>query len=307
MNQIYFHGPAGLVHLFGRFYITRQALWIDCAQSLDFVPHFIPIRWYGMLYLVAYVICFHLIKRAFKKYKIHFENPKSREWNGWLEWAKVKLKTGSWWQIFTFNSNTYNSFLESSMLSGVLGGRLWFLVQRFFEEGTPIWIDMFKVWEGGMAIQGGLVLGFLGGALWLTIHGRLNQIAHISDIFASYLPIGSLIGRWGNFLNREFMWNVPVLNIPSCVFASLTEGLMSLIFMQIVLRKLYKRKFLTTAIFFMNYSAIRLVNDVFRQEPGVGVFNLKLSQYTAITTFVLSCVLYTIYAVACKMRKSRLQ
>ena len=62
-------------------------------------------------------------------------------------------------------------------------------------------ISCLYVWEGGMAIYGGV----LGGLLGLWIYSRLKKIPYtvICDVASFGVLIGQIFGRWGNFMNRE--------------------------------------------------------------------------------------------------------
>ena len=60
---------------------------------------------------------------------------------------------------------------------------------------------MVKIWEGGLAIYGGIIAGFA------TVYAvcRVKKISPLAlmDIVAFGFLIGQAIGRWGNFMNRE--------------------------------------------------------------------------------------------------------
>lgn len=62
-------------------------------------------------------------------------------------------------------------------------------------------VDIFKVWEGGLAIYGGVI----GGALAFSITSRVKKINFLSllDLGACCILLGQAIGRWGNFVNAE--------------------------------------------------------------------------------------------------------
>ncbi|MCF8890722.1 prolipoprotein diacylglyceryl transferase [Priestia megaterium] len=61
--------------------------------------------------------------------------------------------------------------------------------------------DIIKVWQGGIAIHGGL----LGATLFTIIYAKKVKLSFwtIADIAAPSLIIGQSIGRWGNFMNQE--------------------------------------------------------------------------------------------------------
>ena len=62
-------------------------------------------------------------------------------------------------------------------------------------------ISMLYVWEGGLAIYGGVI----GAAIGVVVHCRVKKISlgAMLDVVAIGFLIGQAIGRWGNFFNRE--------------------------------------------------------------------------------------------------------
>lgn len=62
-------------------------------------------------------------------------------------------------------------------------------------------LSIFRVWEGGLAIYGGVIGGLMGGFL-LSKRKKLS-FALLADLVAPGLLLGQAIGRWGNFFNME--------------------------------------------------------------------------------------------------------
>ena len=62
-------------------------------------------------------------------------------------------------------------------------------------------ISVLYIWEGGLAIYGGII----GGALTLLVVAKVKKIpaAVLLDLAAMAVIIGQFCGRWGNFMNRE--------------------------------------------------------------------------------------------------------
>ena len=62
-------------------------------------------------------------------------------------------------------------------------------------------LDIFKIWEGGLAIHGGIIAGII----FIFFYTRKHDISllGILDVFAPALVLGQAIGRWGNFMNNE--------------------------------------------------------------------------------------------------------
>ena len=253
----------------GCFYVNRE--------SFGFILNHQPwcIRWYGVLYLVSFIVIINLVYRKIIKYNINI--------------TKKQLMNLS----------------EVSMISGIIGGRIWFLIDRYLYTGIPITYRSIQVWEGGMAFQGGLFLGFIAGVLWVYFNQKEQEFAHLADIITMHIPLGIMIGRLGNFLNQEFMWSVPIINIPSCLFSSITEGLISFLILSIIFNFYCRKRFFTTTAFFINDSLMRFINDMFREEVVYKIFGLelKLSQYIGILFALMSILFYLLYLRLQKKKK----
>ena len=89
---------------------------------------------------------------------------------------------------------------ELALLGGLVGARLYYVLFNL-DYYARVPARIFAVWEGGLAIHGGVLGGILlgGGYAWLK---RLPVRTYL-DIAAPSLAIGQAIGRWGNFFNEE--------------------------------------------------------------------------------------------------------
>lgn len=83
---------------------------------------------------------------------------------------------------------------------GIIGARVYYVVFSFHQFQNDLF-SVFRVWEGGLAIYGGVI----GGVIGLVIATRLKKISGkaMLDVISFGLLIGQSIGRWGNFTNRE--------------------------------------------------------------------------------------------------------
>ena len=83
---------------------------------------------------------------------------------------------------------------------GVIGCRIYYvLFQWDYYSVHPS--EIIRIWDGGIAIYGGLIAGFL----FLLVWTRKKKIplGAILDADATGLLLAHSIGRWGNFINRE--------------------------------------------------------------------------------------------------------
>ena len=87
-----------------------------------------------------------------------------------------------------------------AVLAGLVGARLYEVAFNWDYYGrNPA--KIVAVWEGGLAIHGGLIAGPLVGA-WLAWRWRLPVLRGL-DVAAPPIALGQAIGRWGNFFNEE--------------------------------------------------------------------------------------------------------
>jgi prolipoprotein diacylglyceryl transferase len=86
------------------------------------------------------------------------------------------------------------------VIFGFLGARLAYVsthLSRF--EGE--WWKVVAIWEGGLALFGGLTAGAI--ALILSARSRGVSLGTFLDSLAPGLPLAQAIGRWGNYFNQE--------------------------------------------------------------------------------------------------------
>ncbi len=84
--------------------------------------------------------------------------------------------------------------------SALVCARLYYVIFSWSEYQNNL-LDIFKIWEGGIAIYGAVI----GACLSTAIYCRMKKVpfGKIFDIGAFGLLIGQMIGRWGNFVNAE--------------------------------------------------------------------------------------------------------
>ena len=83
---------------------------------------------------------------------------------------------------------------------GVICARLYYCI-FYWELYADNPISVLYIWEGGLAIYGGVI----GGALTIVILSKIKKIktGTLLDVAAMAVIIGQIFGRWGNFMNRE--------------------------------------------------------------------------------------------------------
>lgn len=134
----------------------------------------LAVRWYGLSYLLAFLLFLFLGRRR----------------------AKAS-PAGAW------SPQDLDDLLFYGVLGVVLGGRLGYVL--FYKPGYYLDhpLEILAVWQGGMAFHGGF-LGVLV-ALWFFAERRGKRWLEVTDFIAPLVPLGLASGRLGNFINGE-LW-----------------------------------------------------------------------------------------------------
>lgn len=85
-------------------------------------------------------------------------------------------------------------------VAGIIGARLYYVIFEWNSYKNDL-LSIFRIWEGGLAIYGGIIGGILA-AYFVCKKNGLNFLK-LLDLFGMSVLIGQGIGRWGNFTNQE--------------------------------------------------------------------------------------------------------
>ena len=98
------------------------------------------------------------------------------------------------------NPDTYLDFIIYAMIIAIIGARLYYVIFSWdFYSQHPE--KIFAIWKGGLAIYGGII----GGVLTAIVYSHLKKKSFwvMADTMAPSLILGQMLGRWGNFFNKE--------------------------------------------------------------------------------------------------------
>ena len=134
----------------------------------------IAVRWYGLMYLVGFVLFVVLGKHR----------------------AHQNMLTG-------WRTRDVDDMLLYGVFGVILGGRLGYVLfyKPLYYLAHPL--EILSVWQGGMSFHGGF-LGVLV-ALWFFARSRKKRWLDVTDFVAPLVPLGLAAGRLGNFINGE-LW-----------------------------------------------------------------------------------------------------
>jgi len=101
------------------------------------------------------------------------------------------------------------------IIFGLIGDRLYYVGYAWPYYSQHL-LDIFKIWEGGLAIHGAMIAGII--VIYLYGHRHKINPWLLLDIFIIALPLAMAFGRWGNYFNQELFgrptdlpWGIPIL------------------------------------------------------------------------------------------------
>lgn len=112
---------------------------------------------------------------------------------GWLIAEWMARRTGQ-------NTELYLDFALIAIISAVIGARVYYVAFEWNEfSGDPL--SVFNLRTGGLAIYGGIIAAVAAAIIFTRI--KRYSFWLLTDTACLGLAAGQMIGRWGNFFNRE--------------------------------------------------------------------------------------------------------
>jgi phosphatidylglycerol:prolipoprotein diacylglycerol transferase len=175
------------------------------------------------------------------------------------------------------------------LLVAISGARLFHVISDWrIYQADPI--NAFSLWDGGLSFFGGILFGLLY-IVWLLRSRKLPLIPLLAVIVV-YIPLGQIIGRYGNFLNQELYggptqlpWAIDVGKVDLVHPTFMYEQLLNLILMCVVwyfyskiksIRSISQRfhGLVVIGTYLTGYAIVRLVSEQFRLDPDwLGIFS----------------------------------
>lgn len=234
------------------------------------------IRWYSVFILIAFITVYRCVKSEAWRFRVSKD--------------------------FIFNLAFW------TFLGGILGARIWYVLFNI-KQYTLNPLDAFKIWEGGLAIHGGLIFGLL--TIFLYCKKYKFRLIRLLDFIAPALLIGQAIGRWGNFFNGEAFGkaiDAGILKsylIPDFIIKGMTDAagntymptflfesfacLVLFIIFIIIRNYRYLKVGTLTALYFMGYGIIRFFVEFQRTDALMigGPDGLRVAQIVSIIFFII--------------------
>lgn len=229
--------------------MTEQFLQFPVIDPIIFSIGPIALRWYGMMYLIGFLVAMFLANRAADKSA--------------GEWTREQV----------------SDLLFYSFLGVILGGRIGYVLFYQWEYFLADPLYLFQIWQGGMSFHGGL-LGVIT-AVYIFARKTNKSFLIVGDFVAPLVPIGLGMGRLGNFINAE-LWgrqtDVPWAMVfptdplqlprhPSQLYEFFLEGVVLFAIIYVVTRK-PRSLGLAAGTFLIGYGVFRSIVEFFREPDA---------------------------------------
>lgn len=188
----------------------------------------------------------------------------------------------------------------------VLGARLYYVI---FSDSSFSFVEFLKIWEGGMAIYGGVIGGAIGVSLFCLIHKK--NFFDIADIAVVSLILGQGLGRIGCYFasccygievtNEALMW-FPLATQINGVWHYSTffyESFCNFIIFAVLLfliRKKVNTRGIIFSLYLICYGFVRCIIETFRGD-SLYLFGIKVSQLLSfilmIGGIIMLIIIYT--------------
>ena len=249
-------------------------MFINNFDPVAFQIFSFEIRWYSLAYIIGILLGWFLSKKFF------------------ISDLKVKEK--------------FDDYLTYLIFGVILGGRLGYVIFYDINYYLNNFLDIFKIWQGGMSFHGGL-LGVIIVSFIFAKKNNQNPFKYL-DIVSLVAPIGIFFGRIANFINSELYgtetsvpWSVKFIQIdnlnrhPSQLYEAFFEGLiLFLILIYLWKRYLNKAPGFISGIFLIIYSFFRFVIEFFRvpdEHLGYLIFNFSMGQLLSLIFILIGTFL----------------
>jgi phosphatidylglycerol---prolipoprotein diacylglyceryl transferase len=217
-------------------------------------------------------------------------------------------------EYYNLNKEALVDFAFWLIITGVVGARIYHVLLEYdFYLKNPL--NIFKIWNGGLAIHGAIIGGVL--TIWyLTKKYKLNFWL-LGAIIVPAMSLAQAIGRWGNYFNQELFgkptnlpWGIPISidnrNLefynsqyfhPTFLYESIGDLIIFLILILlhylVIKKKIFKDlpNFSYQLIFFsylILYSLLRFITEFIRIDSSYVFFGLRWPQIVSMLVVIFS-------------------
>ena len=200
----------------------------------------------------------------------------------------------------------------NTIIFSIIGARLYYVLFNLSYYKSNI-VEIFEIWNGGLAIHGGLIVG----CIFTVYYSKKHKVDTLKllDIIVVGLILGQAIGRWGNFYNQEAYGAITTavklqgLGVPKFVidgmyilgeyreptfFYESIWNLFGFIALLLIRRYKYIKIGQTTGFYMMWYGIIRFIIEGKRTD-SLMLGNFKVAQIVSIIMIIIGIILFIYY------------
>lgn len=198
---------------------------------------------------------------------------------------------------------------------GILGGRFFHVITHprdYFFEGADL-LAIFRIWEGGLAIYGALMLGAVG--VYIGTRQAGLRFLTVADAVAPGILLAQGIGRIGNYFNQELFglpttlpWGLEIDSTNRAYPSGLPEGLLfhptflyeliwnvvgalALIWLASKLKLQWGKVF---ALYLIIYSSGRVWIESIRIDPSEIILGLRVNVWSALIGIAVGLIIFLV-------------
>lgn len=198
---------------------------------------------------------------------------------------------------------------------GIIGARLYHVVTTpygYFSPGSDPWAIL-RIWEGGLAIWGGVTFGALG--VFIAVKRKGQRLGPIADSVAPALIMAQGIGRWGNYFNQELFGSATTLpwgleiddrHLPAGYASGtlfhptfLYESMWNLTMAALIAwadRRFRFKSGQVFSLYLIAYPIGRIWMETMRLDEARSFLGIRLNAWTSIAMLVLALVIFVVAA-----------
>ncbi len=255
--------------------------YVHALDPIAFSIGPLAIRWYGLMYLVGFVL--------------------------FLVLGKLRARD-SWRDM---SSQDVDDLLFYGMIGTIIGGRLGhvlFYGPLSYYVANPL--EIFAVWKGGMASHGGILGVIAAMAVFARMRGK--SFLRVADFVVPLVPLGLGAGRIGNFINGELWGRVADPSLPwavvfpqsgdalarhpSQIYQFALEGVLLFAILWMYSRK-PRAAGTVGSLFLIFYGLLRIIGEMFREPEALyGYMPLGLSagQWLSVPMVLIGIVCFMV-------------
>lgn len=190
-----------------------------------------------------------------------------------------------------------SNILMLGIIVGIIGARLYYVIFEWDYYSQNLG-QILNFRQGGLAIYGGIISGFLAGAWYCKAKGL--SIINAADTIMPSLALGQSIGRWGNFINKEaygYPTDFPIaVNIGGVMhhatFLYESLGTMTIfLFLSYYARHKQKAPGEVLGLYMVLYGGLRFLVEGLRMD-SLYFMGFRVSQLVSLVGLVLGLVIF---------------